>query len=207
MPRDLHEKKLKRIQSGAKRLDIDIISTAAADAREFQPELEDTFDLTAIADVPCSGLGIIRKKPDIRYKDLRETENLPEIQRAILSNLSRYVRPGGALVYSTCTVLRRENQAVVANFLSEHPDYMLDPFVLPGPCGRTVGEITLWPAYSRYRWILSLQSSGEQMAKIDLKSKTIPEIEAFLAELGEPKFRAKQVFVSGCIRAWNPLTR
>ena len=141
---DLHEKKLKRIQSGAKRLDIDIISTAAADAREFQPELEDTFDLV-IADVPCSGLGIIRKKPDIRYKDLRETENLPELQRAILSNLARYVRPGGTLVYSTCTVLRRENQAVVANFLSEHPDYMLDPFALPGPCGQTAGEITLWP--------------------------------------------------------------
>ena len=98
-----------------------------------------------IADVPCSGLGIIRKKPDIRYKDLRETENLPEIQRAILSNLSRYVCPGGTLVYSTCTVLRRENQAVVANFLSEHPDYMLDPFALPGPCGQTAGEITLWP--------------------------------------------------------------
>lgn len=144
LSRDLHEKKLKRIQSGAKRLGIDIISTAAADAREFQPELEGAFDLV-IADVPCSGLGIIRKKPDIRYKDLRETENLPEIQRAILSNLSRYVRPGGTLVYSTCTVLRRENQAVVADFLAEHPDYMLEPFALPGPCGQTAGEITLWP--------------------------------------------------------------
>lgn len=144
LSRDLHEKKLKRIQSGAKRLGIEIIETAAADARQFQPKLEHAFDLV-IADVPCSGLGIIRKKPDIRYKDLKETENLPEIQRAILSNLARYVRPGGTLVYSTCTVLRRENQDVVADFLAEHSDYAMAPFALPGPCGQTDGEITLWP--------------------------------------------------------------
>ena len=57
-----------------------------------------------IADVPCSGLGVIRKKPDIRYKDLAPMQKLPQVQAAILENVSRYVKPGGVLVYSTCTV-------------------------------------------------------------------------------------------------------
>lgn len=144
LARDLHENKLKRIRSGAKRLGLECIRTAAADGRDFQPELENVFDLV-IADVPCSGLGIIRKKPDIRYKDLNETEGLPAIQSALLANLSRYVRPGGALIYSTCTVLRRENQDVVAEFLNTHRDFTLEPFQLPGPAGETSGEITLWP--------------------------------------------------------------
>lgn len=144
LARDLHENKLRRIQSGAKRLGLQSIRTAPADGREFQPELAEAFDLV-VADVPCSGLGIIRKKPDIRYKELKETEGLPPIQSALLANLSRYVRPGGTLVYSTCTVLRRENQDVVADFLAGHPEFQLEPFHLPGPAGETPGEITLWP--------------------------------------------------------------
>ena len=144
LSRDLHENKLRRIQSGAKRLGFRCIHTAAADGRAFQPELDHYFDLV-VADVPCSGLGIIRKKPDIRYKSLKETEGLPAIQSALLANLSRYVRPGGHLVYSTCTVLRRENQNVIAAFLETHRDFTLEPFQLPGPVGETDGQITLWP--------------------------------------------------------------
>ena len=134
------------IQSGAKRLDIDIISTAAADAQtNSSRSWKIAFDLV-IADVPCSGLGIIRKKPDIRYKDLRETENLPEIQRAILSNLSRYVRPGGTLglFHLYCSAAGKSGCGGEC-FSPNIQNYMLDPFVLPGPCGQTVGEITLWP--------------------------------------------------------------
>ena len=95
---------------------------------------------------PCSGLGVIRKKPDIRYKDPAPLAGLPQVQRAILDNACRYVRPGGALLYSTCTVLRRENEEVAAAFLEGHPDYKAEPFTLPGPVG-TAGEgmITLWP--------------------------------------------------------------
>lgn len=141
---DLHENKLKRIHSGAKRLGIHCIRTESADGRIFRPEWEAAFDV-AVADVPCSGLGIIRKKPDIRYKDLKETQQLPGIQLAILSNVSRYVRPGGTLVYSTCTVLRRENEAVVEAFLDSHGEYRLEPFTLPGPVGDTEGMLTLWP--------------------------------------------------------------
>lgn len=73
-----------------------------------------------VADVPCSGLGIIRKKPDIRYKNPRELAQLPALQRSILENAAGYVRPGGTLVYSTCTILPEENQDVTADFLRAH---------------------------------------------------------------------------------------
>ena len=144
LARDIHENKLKRIRAGAGRLGLSCISAAAADARQEQPELHERFNIV-LADVPCSGLGIIRKKPDIRYKDLTALEGLPEIQRAILDNAGRFVQPGGVLVYSTCTVLRRENEAVVEAFLAAHPDFTLEPFSLPEPIGHTDGQITLWP--------------------------------------------------------------
>ena len=99
-----------------------------------------------IADVPCSGLGIIRKKPDIRYKDLRETEALPQLQKQILSNQARYVKPGGVLIYSTCTVLKRENEDVVSSFLEENKDYYTEPLHLPERFGEnTDGMLTLIP--------------------------------------------------------------
>lgn len=140
---DLQEKKLGRIRSGARRLGIEIITTRAMDARTFDPTLEHRFQLV-LADVPCSGLGIIRKKPDIRYKQPAPLERLPEIQREILSNVSRYVVPGGVLLYSTCTVLRRENQAIIEAFLDGHSDFTLESFSLPG-IGACRGCITLWP--------------------------------------------------------------
>ena len=84
-----------------------------------------------IADVPCSGLGIIRKKPDIRYKNLQEMENLPLLQLQILNNAATYVRPGGVLLYSTCTLVRAENEGVVETFLQEHPQFSLEALPLP----------------------------------------------------------------------------
>ncbi|MCD7945141.1 MAG: 16S rRNA (cytosine(967)-C(5))-methyltransferase RsmB [Clostridiales bacterium] len=140
---DLQAKKLSRIREGAERLGIDCITTQAMDGRVFQQELEGKFDLV-LADVPCSDLGIIRKKPDIRYKEPEPLEHLPVIQRAILDNVSRYVAPGGVLLYSTCTVLRRENQEIVSAFLSGHPDFHLEAFSLPG-VGDCDGMQTLWP--------------------------------------------------------------
>jgi 16S rRNA (cytosine967-C5)-methyltransferase len=140
---DLQEKKLGRIKAGAQRLGITCIETRAMDGRAFLPELEGRFDLV-ITDVPCSGLGIIRKKPDIRYKDPEPLLALPAIQRDILRNNARYVKPGGVLMYSTCTVLRRENQDVVQAFLGEHPEFSLEGFTLPG-IGKCDGMLTLWP--------------------------------------------------------------
>ena len=141
---DLHENKLKRIREGAERLGLTCIHTEAADGRVFRPEWEGAFD-AVLVDAPCSGLGIIRKKPDIRYKKPDELFALPVIQRAILDNAAQYVRPGGALVYSTCTILPEENQEVTDGFLAEHPDFGRTPFALPDPVGETEGQVTLWP--------------------------------------------------------------
>lgn len=142
---DIHEKKLGQIAEGARRLGIDIIQTRARDAKSFSNELAEAFH-TVIADVPCSGMGIIRKKPDIRYKDPARLEELPQVQLKILSNLSKYVMPGGALLYSTCTVLDRENRGLVTGFLENHPEFKAEEFSLPGHIGRVeTGMITLLP--------------------------------------------------------------
>ena len=141
---DLHENKLKRIQESADRLGADIITTRAADGRVFQPEWEAAFDVVLV-DAPCSGLGIIRKKPDTRYKKADDLFTLPVIQSAILNNSARYVRPGGTLVYSTCTILPEANEQVTQAFLAEHTDFTMSPIELPQPVGTTSGALTLWP--------------------------------------------------------------
>lgn len=142
---DLHANKLKRIDEGAERLHIDIISTAPADGSKFNPALKERFDLV-IADVPCSGMGVVRKKPEIRYKSFEDIAQLPEIQYNILMNLAEYVKPGGRLVYSTCTLIREENEAVTEKFLSENGNFTREGFRLPAPIGDVPdGEKTLWP--------------------------------------------------------------
>ena len=141
---DVHPHKLSLIEKGAARLGIRSIRTALADGRERHAAWESAADLV-VADVPCSGLGIIRKKPDIRYKDPKELAELPAIQSAILNNAAAYVRPGGVLVYSTCTVLPEENEGVTSAFLDTHPDFVMEPFSLPHPIGSCCGQLTLWP--------------------------------------------------------------
>ena len=140
---DIHEKKLRLLNSGAERLGIGIIETRPMDARVFDAALEKSFDLV-IADVPCSGLGVIAKKPEIRTKKPEELQGLPAIQGAILDNLSRCVKPGGTLLYSTCTILKEENEAVVLRFLREHTDYRAEAFTC---CGieSDSGMYTFWP--------------------------------------------------------------
>ena len=141
---DIHEKKLRRINDGAQRLGLQGIELRAQDARAFVPEFSETFDLV-IADVPCSGLGVIRKKPDIRYKDPQDFQGLPAIQSAILRNVSRYVRPGGTIVYSTCTIRPEENHEVCAAFLAENPDFFFEDFTLPNGKQSSAGMLQLWP--------------------------------------------------------------
>ncbi len=142
---DVHEHKVPLIESGAARLGLTNIRAMQRDATAFNPDWEEKMD-AVIADVPCSGLGIIRKKPDIRYKDLKETEALPELQLQILCNQARYVKKGGTLMYATCTILRRENEDVVAKFLESNPDFVLEPLDLPAvfPKNET-GMLTLIP--------------------------------------------------------------
>lgn len=142
---DIHAHKTALIEKGAERLGITIIRAMQLDAREEKEDFLGRFD-TVIADVPCSGLGVIRKKPDIRFKDLASMQALPEIQRAILENVCRYVAPGGVLLYSTCTVLRRENEDVVRAFLDRHPEFSLETVELPERLRLTNnGMLTLLP--------------------------------------------------------------
>ncbi|MCI9155600.1 MAG: 16S rRNA (cytosine(967)-C(5))-methyltransferase RsmB [Lawsonibacter sp.] len=142
---DLHPHKKKLIQAGADRLGLSHITPMTADGKVFRPEWENAFD-RVLVDAPCSGLGVIRKKPDIRYKDPEPLKDLPKVQRAILDNAARYVRPGGVLVYSTCTLLRRENEDVALAFLAEHPDFKAEGFRLPEYVGDArEGMLTLWP--------------------------------------------------------------
>ena len=142
---DIHPHKAELIRKGAQRLGLQNITSRVQDASVLVEEWVGQMD-AVIADVPCSGLGIIRKKPDIRYKNLKETENLPELQLSILCNQACYVRPGGVLMYSTCTVLRRENEDVAARFLEENPEFYPEPLNLPDifPKNET-GMLTLIP--------------------------------------------------------------
>lgn len=142
---DLHPHKKKLIQAGADRLGISIIKPMTADGKVRREEWVSAFDLVLV-DAPCSGLGVIRKKPDIRYKDPEPLADLPQVQQAILENAAGYVKPGGVLMYSTCTILPRENGEIVAAFLKKHPEFVREAFTLPGPAGEvSEGEITLWP--------------------------------------------------------------
>lgn len=142
---DIHPHKMELLKKGAERLNIQILQPQLQDASQFVPQWERKMDVV-IADVPCSGLGVIRKKPDIRYKDLTPLAQLPQVQSRILENLSRYVKPGGILLYSTCTVLRRENEEVVCTFLDRHNDFHTETFSVPEKLsGTNTGMLTLLP--------------------------------------------------------------
>ena len=142
---DVHAHKIGLIQNGAQRLGIGNLSACVQDASIRNGNWVGKMD-TVIADVPCSGYGIIRKKPDIRYKNPKDMEELPALQLKILCNQADYVIPGGVLIYSTCTLLRRENEDVVKAFLELRPDYTLEPLALPSVFPKNEsGMLTLVP--------------------------------------------------------------
>ncbi len=141
---DLHGNKLSLVRGGAERLGISILETARADAREFLPELEEWADCV-ICDLPCSGLGVIAKKPDLRYKSAEEMEKLPEIQWAILENACRYVRKGGRLVFSTCTILDKENTVLFNRFLEYHSEFEAGHLDFPSGLAKGQPYLTLYP--------------------------------------------------------------
>ncbi|MBR7122104.1 MAG: 16S rRNA (cytosine(967)-C(5))-methyltransferase RsmB [Oscillospiraceae bacterium] len=142
---DIYPHKINLIASGAERLGITNLQAQLQDAGVFCPQWENAMD-AVLADVPCSGYGIIRKKPDIRYKDPDTMQQLPALQSQILSNQARYVKPGGVLIYSTCTLVRSENEGVVEKFLAKNPDFFTEPLPLPDCFPRnTTGMLTLVP--------------------------------------------------------------
>lgn len=140
---DIHESKLSLIEGSIERLGLKSVSVAACDATEGKCELFGSFD-KVICDVPCSGLGVLGKKPDLRYKSEEAREELPALQYAILSRSAEYLKVGGELVYSTCTLDPRENREVLSRFLEENRGFVRTPFAV-GKYNASEGELTLTP--------------------------------------------------------------
>jgi 16S rRNA (cytosine967-C5)-methyltransferase len=125
---DIFHHKVELVKKAAQRLGIEIIHAAEGDGTAFNKEFEGAFD-RVLVDAPCSGLGIMRKKPEIKLvRNESDIKGLTQIQKAILNNASRYVKPGGTLVYSTCTILEEENLNVVNDFLGENKMFNLEGF-------------------------------------------------------------------------------
>lgn len=126
--RDLSLKKLDKIKENVERLALENVKVEAFDALEISDDLVGQMDLVMV-DAPCSGLGIIRRKPDIKYNKTQEDLTaLKEIQQKILNNASNYVKINGELIYSTCTLNREENEQIIEAFLVEHPHFQRKPF-------------------------------------------------------------------------------
>ena len=137
---DLHEHRVKLIQEGAQRLGLRCIQAAVGDASVYQQDMPMADRI--LCDVPCSGFGVIRRKPEIKYKPLSEFAELPAMQYRILENAARYLKKGGTLVYSTCTILKAENEDVVQAFLDTHEDFELVPLTELGiPEGHAVFSV------------------------------------------------------------------
>ena len=132
---DRHARRLGLLRRDARRLGLENVTTQVRDASASLDDLvaERGFD-RVLVDAPCSGLGVLRRNPDARWRVLPgDVAKLARTQRAILSQAASCLRPGGTLVYSTCTLLREENEAVIESFLSERPEFRLVPAAeLPG---------------------------------------------------------------------------
>ena len=120
---DLYEHKCRLIKNSAERLGLGIIKPLVLDASVYDEKLG-KFD-RVLCDVPCSGLGIIGRKPEIKYKNFEDFDNLPDIQFKILSNAKNYLKNGGQIMYSTCTLRKAENDEIISRFLDENKDFSL----------------------------------------------------------------------------------
>lgn len=122
---DLHASRVRLIAEGANRLGISCIHPQTGDAGVYNPDIG--LADRVLCDVPCAGLGVIRRKPEIRRKTPEEIAGLPAVQARILDNAVHYVKPGGVLVYSTCSLNQDENDRIAEQFLARHPDFSSSP--------------------------------------------------------------------------------
>lgn len=129
---DLHEHKVNLIKENAARLELsDKITALSGDARKLKEMFPQKLFSGILVDAPCSGLGLMRRKPDIKYqKNLQDFLKLPEIQLEILESAAKVLKVGGIIVYSTCTITKTENEDVVEKFLQKHPEFVLEKIVL-----------------------------------------------------------------------------
>lgn len=122
---DIHEHRTKLVEQNAKRLGIKIIRTKVEDASIYKEEYKNKFD-KILLDVPCLGIGVLRRKPDIKWqKNSEDIDNISKIQFNILNTCSKYLKEEGELVYSTCSILKKENRKIVEKFLNENSNFEL----------------------------------------------------------------------------------
>lgn len=152
--RDVHEHKIKLIEDSVRRLGLDIIKAEVFDAATIDKNYIEKAD-RVLVDAPCTGLGIIRRKPDIKWaKNIEDSKEIIELQKKIIATASQYVKPGGTLVYSTCTIGPEENEDVVKWFVSSNIKFTLAdissllPAALAGPTARD-GYLQLFPNRDR----------------------------------------------------------
>lgn len=123
---DLHEHRVKLVEKTAQRLGIDIIQTETKDATKYEERYHEAFD-KILLDVPCLGIGVLKRKPDIKWKRKKEDiQEITKIQKEILENCSNYLKVGGELVYSTCSILKEENEDIIHEFLKDHKNFKIE---------------------------------------------------------------------------------
>lgn len=124
---DIHKHKVGLVERNAQRMGVsDRVTVRQLDARHVGEAFSDGFFDQILVDAPCSGMGLLRRKPEIRYdKQLTDSQHLHQIQEAILDSVATKVKKGGIITYSTCTILRQENDDTVADFLKRHPNFRL----------------------------------------------------------------------------------
>lgn len=116
---DIHLSRVNLVQEHANRLGISIIATNQKDALQYEKKYDKTFD-KILLDVPCMGLGVLKRKPDIKWKKKEnEVEDIAKVQKEILHICSKYLKPGGELVYSTCSILKEENEMIIEEFIKQ----------------------------------------------------------------------------------------
>ena len=130
---DIHEHRVKLIEAQARRLSLENIRPMVRDATKYREDLSETMD-AVLLDAPCSGLGFLAQKPDIKLHVTEDSiKELTETQRKLLDTVSRYVKPGGTLVYSTCSILKEENETQAEAFLTKHPEFEEIPLPVSVP--------------------------------------------------------------------------
>ena len=140
---DIHESKLSLIDTGAKRLGLYNVKPACRDALSADEALIGKAD-RVICDAPCSGLGVLSKKPDIRYKDLSVIDELPPLQYSILCESAKYLKVGGIMLYSTCTLNPSENEDITDKFVNEHSNFAYEK-ISTAKLSSESGKLTLLP--------------------------------------------------------------
>lgn len=146
---DPNDSRLALINSGADRLNLKNIKTLKNLGQIYREDLAEK-DIV-ICDVPCSGIGIIPKKPDLRYKDMSDTDSLVKLQYEILSTGARYLKKGGRIVYSTCTINKDENERQIDKFISANENFRLVKQNCPVAGAKNIGEkVTFLPGFTEY---------------------------------------------------------